>query len=146
MSDIVKSGSGVTTLELTKAIRLQYEAVQDLVVTFCKFAKHTAVGSEADREQAHSLREEATALAAAVKQTVPTVTWEWLCQIMHEEFLQLVAMRERNGAKFRRLFGSEDAIPETVKRFHGIGETPQEPRPTVGQLRSRARATRLLKK
>jgi hypothetical protein len=95
---------GVKTLELTKVLRWEYEAVQDLVVTFRKFAKHTTVGSVADYEQAESLRMEATILAAELKQTVPTVMYDWLCQILHDEHLQNEEKRKRDNEKVQRHF------------------------------------------
>jgi hypothetical protein len=91
-------------LEMTKALRHEYEAVQDLTILFNRFAKHTTVGSPDDNAQAKSLRMEATVLAAELKHTVPTVTYDWLCKILHDEHLENLKKQEENREKMFQHF------------------------------------------
>jgi hypothetical protein len=97
--------SSSRTLELTKALRVNYEAVTDLTVHFRKFAVHTSPGSPDDLQQAESLRAEASVLAAMVKQTVPTVMFNWLCKILHDEHLMNLQEESKNREKIRRYYG-----------------------------------------
>ena len=102
-------------LEITKALRIGYEPVEDLTIYFRRFAPHTNVGSREDASLEESLRNEATEMAAAIKQTVPTVTWDWLCKILSDEYTQTVAESEKNLEKNRRHFGSR-GVPEVVRK------------------------------
>jgi hypothetical protein len=102
-------------LEVTKALRLAYAPVPDLTIHFRRLAKHTIVGSADDREQIEALRTEATEMAAAIKQTVPTVTWDWLCKILSDEYTRAVAESEHNLERNRRYFGGTDKVPNVVK-------------------------------
>ncbi len=97
-------GRDSQTIEMTKALRHEYEAVKDLVVNFRRLTRHTTVGSSADTEQRESLRMEASVLAAAIKQTVPTVTWDWLCKILADEYAETQAKTNEDREKMRRYF------------------------------------------
>jgi hypothetical protein len=97
-------GRDSQTIEMTKALRHEYEAVKDLVVNFRRLARHTTVGSPQDAEQRESLRIEASVLAAAIKQTVPTVTWDWLCKILADEYAETQAKTSEDREKMRRYF------------------------------------------
>lgn len=111
---IVPSKSGPRVLEMTKALRHDYEAVTDLTVHFRRFAKHTQVGSADDDAQAELLRTEASMLAAEVKQTVPTVTFRWLCKILYDEHLANAAEEQRNRDKIRRYYRNEPEKSRTL--------------------------------
>jgi hypothetical protein len=102
-------------LEITKALRIGYEPIENLTIYFRRFAPHTSIGSREDDSLEESLRNEATKMAAAIKQTVPGVTWDWLCKILSDEYTRIVAESEKNLEKNRRHFGSR-GVPEVVRR------------------------------
>lgn len=122
-SQALAKRDGTRTLELTKALRHEYAAVEDLIVTFRRFAVVTSVGSAADAQQAETLRMEASILAAEVKSTVPTAMWDWLCKILHDEHMKNEEERKRNREKVLRYYGKESNIPEPVRRFYSSSGT-----------------------
>jgi hypothetical protein len=108
---------GPIELEITKARRINFAQAQDLTIYFRRFAAHTDVGSADDQAQINSLRNEAAEMAAAIKQTVPTVTWDWLCKILSDEYTKTVVESEEKMRKIRQHYGSNE-VPGVVERFH----------------------------
>lgn len=104
-------------IEVTKARRLEYAAVPDLTIHFRKLAEHTSVGSAEDEAQEEKFRVEAAEMAFAIKETAPTVTWDWLCKILSDEYTRTIAESERNLGKVRRNYGARgQSVPDIVKR------------------------------
>lgn len=104
-------------LEVSKARVVGFAPHPDLTIHFRRTAEHTDFGGAADKELRNSLRNEATEMAALIKQTVPTVTWDWLCKILSEEYTRTIAESERNLGKVRRYYGGNE-VPSVVERFH----------------------------
>ncbi len=103
-------------IEVTKSANLG--PLPDVTIHMRRYAPHTMPGGAQDEALIVALRTEASEMAAAIKQTVPTVTWDWLCKILADEYLETINRAEENMEKVRRHYGGDDRVPGLVKRFH----------------------------
>ncbi len=103
-------------IEITKSANLG--PLPDVTIHMRRYAPTTMPGSAQDEGLIVALRTQATEMAAAIKQTVPTVTWDWLCKILADEYLETINRAEENMEKVRRHYGGDANVPGLVKRFH----------------------------